>query len=137
MAKIKHLAIVSLDPHKLAKFYEDVFDMRVLHANKHNDAVFMTDGYLTLALLPNNAEGKPNGLNHFGFHIDDQEEVAKRLADFGLAGPVERPADRPYAETRATDPDGNNYDLSVHGYQEVEVKADRDQSVEEGEKVDA
>ena len=30
--------------------------------------------------------------------------------------PGKRPADRPYAETRGTDPDGNNFDLSVQGY---------------------
>ena len=42
-----------------------------------------------------------------------------------MARPAERPADRPYAETRATDPDGNNYDLSVHGYQKSETKFDR------------
>jgi hypothetical protein len=96
-----------------------------------NGAFFLTDGYLTLALLPNKAEGKPNGLNHFGFQIDDQEEIAKRLANFGIAQPAKRPADRPYAETRATDPDGNNFDLSVHGFQAVEFVADRDQKQKE------
>ena len=85
----------------------------------------MTDGHITLALLPNKAEGKPSGLNHFGFQIEDAEEIARRLEAHGMAQPAERPADRPYAETRATDPDGNNYDLSVHGYQKSETKFDR------------
>ncbi len=137
MAKIKHLAIVTLDPGKLAKFYEEVFDMKVLRRTPDSTAVYMTDGYITLALLPNKAEGKPNGLNHFGFEIDDQEETARRLNDFGLASPAQRPADRPYAETRATDPDGNNYDLSVHGYQTAEFKADRDAGADRKEKIDA
>ncbi len=126
MAKIRHLAIVTLDPGRLAKFYEDVFGMKVLRRTEGSDAVYMTDGYLTLALLPNNAEGKPNGLNHFGFEIEDQEETARRLEDFGMARPAARPADRPYAETRATDPDGNNFDLSVHGFQDAEFAADRE-----------
>jgi catechol 2,3-dioxygenase-like lactoylglutathione lyase family enzyme len=133
MAKIKHLAIITLDPERLADFYVTVFDMKRLNAA--DGAVYVTDGYITVALLPNKAEGKPNGLNHFGFQIDDQEEIARRLEDYGLAHPAKRPADRPYAETRATDPDGNNYDLSVHGFQKVEFSKDRE--VKEPEKVDA
>lgn len=124
MAKIKHIGIVSLDPARLAKFYEKVFDMKVLHRAK-SGAVYMTDGYMNIALLPNKAEGKPNGLNHFGLHIDDQEEIAERLNKLDVAPPVDRPADRPFAEKRATDPDGNNFDLSVHGFQTVEYAAHR------------
>jgi predicted enzyme related to lactoylglutathione lyase len=117
--KIKHLAIITLDPERLANFYERVFGMtrltRPAERPKVSQAVFMTDGYLTLALLENKAEGKAPGLNHFGFQIEDQDETAARLAEFNLQ-PTARPADRPYAETRATDPDGNNIDLAVRGF---------------------
>ena len=123
MPQIRHLAIVTLNPEKLARFYEEVFDMKLL--NSGGGAYYVTDGHITLALLPNKAEGKPSGLNHFGFQIEDAEEIARRLDEHGMAPPAERPADRPYAETRATDPDGNNYDLSVHGFQESETKLDR------------
>jgi len=85
----------------------------------------MTDGYLTVALLNNKAEGKPSGLNHFGFHVEDMEETAERLRIHGVAAPVKRPEDRVYAEYRATDPDGNNFDLSVHGYETAETWEDR------------
>ena len=125
MAKIKHLAMITLDPEALAKFYCEVFDMEVVERGKGGE-VYVTDGYLTVALLNNKAEGKPNGLNHFGFQIDDQEEMAKRLADFGIGQPAKRPADRPYAETRSTDPDGNNFDLSVHGFEAVEFAKQRE-----------
>jgi predicted enzyme related to lactoylglutathione lyase len=117
--KIKHLAIITLDPERLARYYEDVFGMtrlqRPAERPKKSKAVFMTDGYLTLALLENKAEGKAPGLNHFGFQIDDQEETSKKLQKFGLDS-IKRPDDRPYAETRTTDPDGNNIDLAVRGY---------------------
>ncbi len=125
--KIKHLAIVTLDPEKLAKFYCDVFDMEILHRGG-NGGIFVTDGYLTVALLQSHSDGKPAGLNHFGFHIEDADEIAGRIKDFGLKDPVKRPDDRPYAETRATDPDGNNFDLSVHGFENVESGADRAQA---------
>jgi hypothetical protein len=38
---------------------------------------------------------------------------------------TERPSTRPFAEHRAMDPDGNLFDISVHGYDEVEYAADR------------
>ena len=110
--------------------------MEVVERGKGGE-VYVTDGYLTVALLNNKAEGKPNGLNHFGFHIDNQEEMEKRLTDYGMAAPAKRPADRPYAETRATDPDGNNFDLSVHGFQRAEYQADRDAKAKDRKTVDA
>jgi predicted enzyme related to lactoylglutathione lyase len=121
--KIRHLAIVTLDPERLAKFYEQTFDMTRLTAERGvpgSKAVYMTDGYITLALLENKAEGKPSGLNHFGWHVDDQDEVARRLTKAGVKAPAKRPADRPYAETRGTDPDGNNFDISVAGFGSAE-----------------
>jgi catechol 2,3-dioxygenase-like lactoylglutathione lyase family enzyme len=115
---IRHLAIMTLDPERLAKFYEETFEMTRLEGKgvPGSTAVYMTDGYITLALLPNKADGKPTGLNHFGFHVDSQDEIARRLVKAGLNAPAKRPADRPYAETRATDPDGNNFDISVQGF---------------------
>ena len=123
--KIRHIALITLDPERLAKFYEDVFEMKRLptRPGTTSKAVYMTDGYITLALLENKAEGKPPGINHFGFHVDSQEEMAGRLSKAGVSAPAKRPADRPYAETRATDPDGNNFDLSVAGFEEPPAAA--------------
>lgn len=117
--KIRHLAVITVDPERLAKFYEDVFEMKRLTGKAGvpgSKAVYMTDGYITLALLENKAEGKPSGLNHFGFHVDSQDEISNRLSKAGVKSPAKRPADRPYAETRAFDPDGNNFDISVAGF---------------------
>ena len=116
--KIRHLAIITLDPERLAKFYEQTFEMTRLPAKgaSGSKAVYMTDGYITLALLENKAEGKPSGLNHFGFEVEDHDEITNRLVKNGVKAPAKRPADRPYAETRGTDPDGNNFDLSSRGY---------------------
>jgi catechol 2,3-dioxygenase-like lactoylglutathione lyase family enzyme len=122
--KIRHLAIITLDPEKLARFYEQTFEMTRLTGKAGvpgSKAVYMTDGYITLALLENKAEGKPTGLNHFGWHVEDQDEIAQRLQKGGVKAPAKRPADRPYAETRATDPDGNNFDISVAGFGSEEV----------------
>ena len=36
-----------------------------------------------------------------------------------------RPSTRPFAEHRAMGPDGNLFDISVHGYDQVEFADDR------------
>jgi predicted enzyme related to lactoylglutathione lyase len=116
--KIRHLAIMSLDPERLAKFYESAFAMKRLPRAGANGskAVFLTDGYLTLAILHNRADGRPTGLNHFGFQVAEQDEIAERVGDAGGFRPAKRPADRAFAESRGADPDGNNFDISVRGY---------------------
>ena len=129
MAKIKHIAIVTMDPSKLASFYQEVFDMQVLHTSK-SGCVYLTDGYINVALLPNKAEGKPNGLNHFGFEIENQKEIGQRMERFGLKTPAQRPRNRPYAETRGCDPDGNNFDLSVRGFQDIQYEKEREKITE-------
>jgi catechol 2,3-dioxygenase-like lactoylglutathione lyase family enzyme len=115
MPKIRHLAIVCMDPEELAKFYCEVFDMKVIARNGRSN-VFVSDGYITVALLSQKAEGKPCGLNHFGFQVDDADVIAQRLKSWKVVGPSPRPPDRAYAEQRATDPEGNNFDLAEGGF---------------------
>jgi catechol 2,3-dioxygenase-like lactoylglutathione lyase family enzyme len=124
MAKIRHLAIKTKSPERLAAFYEDVFGMTRIRSEK-GGAIYMSDGYLTLALLRNRGEATPSGINHFGFQVDDIKPIEEKLQKFEepLA---ERPGNRPYAEYRAMDPDGNLFDVSVHGYEEAEFKSDRE-----------
>jgi catechol 2,3-dioxygenase-like lactoylglutathione lyase family enzyme len=124
--KIRHLALFAREPKKLAEFYQSVFEMEVLHKSPEDTAFFLSDGYLTLAILPHKLTGEVAvGLNHFGFHVEDTEAIADKLAVFGLEDPKERPAERPYAEHRACDPEGNMFDLSVHGFQRAETAPER------------
>lgn len=129
MAKIRHLAFKTKDPARLAKFYQEVFDMKVINTES-SGAIYMTDGYITVALLRNRGEAAPSGFNHFGFQVDDIEDLERRLAKHNEPLTV-RPSTRPYAEQRAMDPDGNLFDVSVHGYQEIEYRADREQKKKE------
>jgi catechol 2,3-dioxygenase-like lactoylglutathione lyase family enzyme len=125
MAKIRHLAIKTKSPERLADFYEQVFGLKRIRSEK-GGAIYMSDGYLTLALLRNRGEATPSGINHFGFHVDDLSSVEANLQNFEEPL-VQRPANRPFAEYRAMDPDGNLFDVSVHGYDEAEFQADREQ----------
>ena len=124
LARIRHLAIKSADPERLGAFYEKAFDMEILH-RAPNGAVFLTDGYLTLALLKSRPGDIPPGINHFGFHVDDAQAVSKSIEAMNLPAPAPRPSTRPYAELRAIDPDGNLFDISEHGYSEIEYAEDR------------
>jgi catechol 2,3-dioxygenase-like lactoylglutathione lyase family enzyme len=127
MAKIRHLAIKTKSPEKLATFYEEVFGMKRIRSEK-SGAIYMSDGYLTLALLRNRGEATPSGINHFGFQVEDLKDIEGKLQKF--EEPLtERPSNRPYAEYRAMDPDGNLFDVSVHGYEEAEFQSDREKRV--------
>ena len=125
--KIRHLAIFARNPRALAEFYRDVLEMEIINSEPDGSAFFVSDGYLTLALLPHRLEGSaPVGINHFGFAVDDVAEISKRFVARGLEQPKRRGADRPYAEYRGADPEGNWFDLSAHGYEEAETPAARD-----------
>lgn len=124
--RIRHLAIMTRSPKKMAQFYQETFDMEIINKAPNDVAFFLSDGYLTLAILPHRLEGEAAvGINHFGFEIEDLEAVKKKLADFGVEMPKMRPAERPYAEYRACDPEGNQFDLSVHGFQKTETGHER------------
>ncbi|HUB95403.1 MAG TPA: VOC family protein [Stellaceae bacterium] len=127
--KIRHLALFARDPKKLADFYTSVFDMEVAHAGKN--AYFLTDGYLMLAILPHRLEGEAAvGLNHFGFNLENRDEVVKKLQQWNLEVPKARPGDRPYAEFRAVDPEGNWFDLSEEGLKDDEGIEKRQKALE-------
>ena len=125
MAKIRHLAIKTKSPERLAAFYEEVFDMKRIRTEKDGGPIYMSDGYITLALLRNRGEAAPSGINHFGFQTDDLADIERKLKKFDEPL-TQRPANRPYAEYRAMDPDGNLFDVSVHGYEEAEFRPERE-----------
>lgn len=122
MAQIRHLAIRTENPEKLAAFYTEVFGFKDLHRGSHpgnpgGKSVHLTDGYFELAILDNSAQQSPNGLYHFGIQIDNMDETLDRLKKSQADKPIKkRPGGTPFAERRVSDPEGNLIDLSVHGF---------------------
>ena len=51
--------------------------------------------------------------------------IAERLKSWKVVGPAPRPPDRAYAELRATDPGGNNFDLAEGGFERTAARGDR------------
>lgn len=117
MLKLRRLTIVTLDPERLAQLYAPVFEMRRV-PNPKGEAIYLSDGYFNLTLIPNRAEGKPSGLNHIGFDVapDEAESLLGRFNHWGLPTPASRDGQRSFADLRGTDHDGNNMDISTHGF---------------------
>ena len=133
MAKIRHIAIFSDDPSKLAEFYADVFDMKINGKSKEG-AVWMTDGYMDIALLPRRHELAPQGVHHFGITIDADEKpgVYERLKERGHL-PMKPPPGRPYVEDAVKDADGNKFDISTSA---VRVRGDKVEMKDEAKEKD-
>ncbi len=84
MPRIKHIALTTKEPAKVAAFYKDAFGMQEIR-RAPNGAVFLTDGYINLAILNWKTEKSadvgangPNysGIHHFGFEVEDLDEAA-------------------------------------------------------------
>lgn len=114
MARIRHIAIFSDDPERLAEFYVDVFGMEVKGGSDNGGSVWMTDGYMDIALLKRTNELSPEGMHHFGITIDASEKqgVYHRLKAHD-AWVMKPPPGRPYVEDACKDADGNKFDIST------------------------
>jgi len=111
---IRHLAIYARDTEKVAAFYRAVFEMELVGTKGAGRSQYLSDGYLTLAILPHTTAGSvPTGLNHFGFSVDDVDAVARRMVEHGFEEPKARPDDRAFAEVRGCDAEGNMFDISA------------------------
>lgn len=113
MALIRHMAIFTDDPQKLARFYAEVFGLKITGTGQEGE-VWITDGYLDIALIKREQDSDPKGVNHFGFTLEQSEQpgIYERLRERGSA-PFKPPRERAFVEDKARDPDGNKFDLSV------------------------
>ena len=112
---ICHLALYTGDPKRLADFYGGVFEMKEV-AYSDRSSIFVSDGYFNVALLYQRVGEEKNGFNHFGFHVQDLDEMRDRAEGAGVRRGAKRPDRIPYAEYRLHDPEGNGIDISVKGW---------------------
>ncbi len=112
---IRHMALFTADPKRLADFYATVFGLKpVGHTDR--GSIFVSDGYFNQALLYQRVHEEKNGFNHFGFKIRDVEETRDRAEKAGVRRGAARPQRIPFAEFRLHDPEGNGIDISVKGF---------------------
>jgi catechol 2,3-dioxygenase-like lactoylglutathione lyase family enzyme len=111
---IRHIALYTPDPRRMADFYCKVLDMKEVERTDRS-SIFVSDGYINLALLYQRKE-EPMGLNHFGFHVKNNEEMQERAERAGVRRGAARPDRIPFAEYRVHDPEGNGIDISQKGW---------------------
>jgi catechol 2,3-dioxygenase-like lactoylglutathione lyase family enzyme len=111
---IRHIALYTPDPQRLAGFYCNVLDMQEVERTDRS-SIFVSDGYFNLALLYRRTE-EPLGLNHFGFHVQSNDEMRARAEKAGVPAGARRPERIPFAEYRVHDPEGNGIDISQKGW---------------------
>ena len=118
MARIGHIALLTNDQPKLAQFYKATFGMKEVHrhaAQGGGEAIYLSDGAINLAILP--ARGRPEGIFHFGFQVDDVDATAKQALEAGATqGAKGVPRDGRFAEVFIVDPAGTRVDLSRDGW---------------------
>lgn len=119
MARIKHVAIKCEDQEKTADFYKQTFGLTEVWRGPvradGNRAIYLSDGHINLAILP--ARGGREGIDHFGFQVDDMEQTLRVAGDAGANGNTEKkPRDGRFAEMGVHDPAGTPVDVSVNGW---------------------
>ena len=126
MARIKHIAIRTHDVEKTARFYREAFGL--IQVGEGQSGVYMTDGYLNIAVLKlrPSLEDEPLklGVDHVGFQVDDVEATVaniERLGGKSLTERLERNAPNPreaqsYFEVKCLGPDEQVIDVSSAGW---------------------
>ena len=120
MARIRHLAILTEDVDRLVTFYANAFGLKIVEGV--GTATYLTDGHINLAIIPIGPEREiegnhlKEGINHFGFEVDNVAEMVPVCDKWGAAKRVEKRPPNREAEFRVLDPDGNPIDLSAHGW---------------------
>ncbi len=106
---LTHIAISAVNPRLMKLFYSNVFGLQPVSDRPDG---FLTDGYINFA-FNYRKPGYQAGLDHFGFEVDDVDEVRRRMGDmYPTVGITTRPGHRGYVGMAAHDPEGHVFDLS-------------------------
>lgn len=109
-AKLTHIAISAVNPRIMKTFYAGVFGLHPV--SEKNPDGFLTDGYINFA-FNYRKPGYQAGLDHFGFEVDDLDEVRRRIGElYPAVGVTTRPSHRGYVGMASHDPEGHCFDLS-------------------------
>jgi catechol 2,3-dioxygenase-like lactoylglutathione lyase family enzyme len=117
MARIRHIAIYAENPNETAAFYIEAFDLKEIKRSPRG-AIYLSDGYINVALLVPRSDATPKGLHHFGFEVDSVEATEKRLKEIKPDIEIEQPDPGiAFAEYKIKDVEGNIFDISEKGWE--------------------
>lgn len=133
--RIRHIALAVSHPEQSAEFYGEVFGFGYVGRTQSplGDGVYLTDGYINLALLnykTDEAAGVERGkdyvgTHHFGFHVSDLEAFGDAITRNGGEFFLDLPVDKEslFYERKYRDPDGIIFDISHNGWSTKTVRA--------------
>jgi catechol 2,3-dioxygenase-like lactoylglutathione lyase family enzyme len=125
---ISHVAMRTMRPDEMARFYCDVFQLEERNAAHGDPNHYLTDGKVTLVIMPwriRNFAGQsilPTGMDHVGFTVESLDQFRQDVEDAIGANPIMNPIplgrgkegaarlelarqQAPYAEHFLSDPD--------------------------------
>jgi catechol 2,3-dioxygenase-like lactoylglutathione lyase family enzyme len=118
LARIRHIAIASEDPHQAAAFFKDAFGLQTLPYDG-GPAVGLTDGELNITFIKFGVDQTGvgldyRGIHHFGVQVDDMDEQSVVLESLGAPCIAGRDAIPPGAhlEIKFRGPDDVVFDIS-------------------------
>jgi catechol 2,3-dioxygenase-like lactoylglutathione lyase family enzyme len=85
---IEYLALRTLNVEHCAEFYHDVFQMAPLNRQEDDDSYSLTDGRVTLKLMPwkitdyDGVDANRPMLDHIGFRVEDADKVHDEIVDY-------------------------------------------------------
>lgn len=118
MAKLRHIALSVKDLDAAARFYQEVFGLEKVGEEtlESGSGVYLSDGVVNLALLKLKGTDFV-GTHHFGFIVDDTDEMGQRIKDAGGAFFFSMGEEgRNNAELKYKDPQGVVFDISNTGW---------------------
>jgi catechol 2,3-dioxygenase-like lactoylglutathione lyase family enzyme len=117
MARIRHIAIYTENPDAVASFYCKAFDLQEVERSPRG-AIYLSDGYINIALLVRRSDSPPKGIHHFGFQVSSIEATQKWLQRIKPDIEIEQPLPGvAFAEYKIKDPEGNIFDISEKGWE--------------------
>ncbi len=94
---ISHVAIRTMRPDEMARFYVDVFELAEQNTVNGDPNHYLSDGKITLMIIPyriQNYVGQgilPTGMDHVGFTVEDVEKLKEDVDEVVGVNPVLSP----------------------------------------------
>src|SRR5262245_5516229 len=115
MPKFRHIAIVCEDPRKLAKWYQEAFDLQFIGEYGKNGVTVLSDGAFNLRLLAKQFLDHESVSWHFGIEMT-MEEIEKRRPLLESLGATYNDGvrDGRSVEVFIKDPEGHRIDMAPY-----------------------
>ena len=75
--KVRHVAVMTKNREKMVEFYQKVFGLEPKRG--FGGAIYMSDGDVNIALIEVKRDDQQEGINHYGFEVDDLEDIKRQI----------------------------------------------------------